>query len=421
MYYDRIIETSIQRTLRSSGAVLVKGPKFCGKTTTCMRFQKSYVKLNTNQAISLASMDPLQTLIGEYPRLIDEWQKVPDIWNYVKEDLDNDYQFGKYLLTGSTTPVDKNQVQHSGAGRITPITMRPMSLAESKESRCLVSLKDLFDHPVVERFDKNDEFTLEDTAFLTCRGGWPISLVEDRDQALDITRNYYNSLFVFEESENERFRRKKPDVMKMVLKSYARHISSDAAKRTILEDVRQSNDRMMDPATLDSYLDALTDIFVIEEMPAWNPNIRSKTSIRSTPTRHCVDPSIACRALQTGPKDLMKDLISFGYFFEDLAVRDLRVYSTPLLGEVRHYRDNTGLECDAVICLEDGRWAAVEIKLGGEKLIEEGASSLKRLKKKIDENSSERSPEFLMVLTATGAMYQRPDGVIVMPINCLCD
>lgn len=405
--------------MNSSGGVLVTGPKFCGKTTTCMRFQKSYLKLNTNQAISLASMNPRQALAGEKPRLIDEWQKVPDIWNHVKEDLDEDYQFGKYILTGSTTPVDKSKVQHSGAGRITPVSMRTMSLFESGDSRGLVSLAKLFDGKGIDSFDLNKASSLEDIAFLICRGGWPISLVTDREQALDITRNYYNSLFIFEESENERFRNKKPEVLKMVLRSYARVASTEAAIQTILRDVRQSNKRTMDEKTLSEYLSALKDLFIIEDMDAWNPNIRSKTSIRSTPTRHFVDTSIACRALRIGPENLMNDLEGLGLFFEDMAVRDLRVYSSVINGEVRHYRDNTGLECDAVIHLEDGRWAAIEVKLGGDKLIEEGAASLLRLKKKLEEKSDEPNPEFLMVLTATGAMYQRPDGVIVMPINCL--
>lgn len=405
--------------MNSSGGVLVTGPKFCGKTTTCMRFQKSYLKLNTNQVISLAAMNPRQALAGEKPRLIDEWQKVPDIWNHVKEDLDEDYQFGKYILTGSTTPVDKSKVQHSGAGRITPVSMRTMSLFESGDSRGLVSLAKLFDGKGIDCFDLNKASSLEDIAFLICRGGWPISLVTDREQALDITRNYYNSLFIFEESENERFRNKKPEVLKMVLRSYARVASTEAAIQTILRDVRQSNERTMDEKTLSEYLSALKDLFIIEDMDAWNPNIRSKTSIRSTPTRHFVDTSIACRALRIGPEDLMNDLEGLGLFFEDMAVRDLRVYSSVINGEVRHYRDNTGLECDAVIHLEDGRWAAIEVKLGGDKLIEEGAASLLRLKKKLEEKSDEPNPEFLMILTATGAMYQRPDGVIVMPINCL--
>lgn len=419
MYYERLIEKKIERKLKSSGAVLVAGPKFCGKTTTCMKYQKSFVKLNTKQAIAMARMNPGGVLDGETPRLIDEWQKAPDIWNQVKDDLDFHYEFGKYILTGSSTPADKTEVHHSGAGRITPVRMRPMSLWESKDSKGTVSLAELFKGGKPIPWDLNPDFSLSDVAHLVCRGGWPISVLAPKEIAIEITKNYYNGLFVFEDCENERFRNKNPEIMKMIVRSYARHISTEAAVSTIIADVRQSNERTMDTKTYDEYNEALNDIFIIEDMPAWNPNIRSKTSIRSTPTRHFVDTSIACRALGAGPEDLLNDLESFGLFFEDMAVRDLRIYSDVLGGEVRHYRDNAGLECDAVIHLENGSWGAVEIKLGGDDLIEAGASSLKLLKAKIEEKSNEKSPSFLMVLTAVGGAYQREDGVFVVPINLL--
>ena len=419
MYYERLIEKEIERKLKSSGAVLVAGPKFCGKTTTCMKYQKSFVKLNTKQAIAMARMNPRGVLDGETPRLIDEWQKAPDIWNQVKDDLDFHYEFGKYILTGSSTPADKTEVHHSGAGRITPVRMRPMSLWESKDSKGTVSLSELFKGGKPIPWDLNPDFSLSDVAHLICRGGWPISVLAPKEIAIEITKNYYNGLFVFEDCENERFRNKNPEIMKMIVRSYARHISTEAAVSTIIADVRQSNERTMDTKTYDDYNEALNDIFIIEDMPAWNPNIRSKTSIRSTPTRHFVDTSIACRALGAGPEDLLHDLESFGLFFEDMAVRDLRIYSEVLGGEVRHYRDNAGLECDAVIHLENGSWGAVEIKLGGDDLIEAGASSLKLLKAKIEEKSNEKSPSFLMVLTAVGGAYQREDGVFVVPINLL--
>ena len=420
MYYTRYVEKQIERALRSSGAVLVAGPKFCGKTTTCMLFQKSVIRLNTRQSIRIAEMDPQNVLRGEFPRLIDEWQTVPDIWNQVKADLDLEYRFGKYILTGSATPADKTNIFHTGAGRIARVLMRPMSLYESLESSGTVSLRALFDGDGFPGVDLNEAFSLQDIAFLICRGGWPISLVEDRSQALDITRNYYNGLFVFEESENERFRNKRPEMMKTILRSYARHISSEASYRSMISDVRGNNERSLDQKTFDSYLEALRDIFLIEDLPAWNPNTRSKTSIRTTPTRHFTDTSIAARALEIMPEDLMRDLNTLGLFFEDLAVRDLSIYAACLGGELRHYRDNTGLECDAVIHLEDGRYAAVEIKLGGESLIEAGAASLLRLQRKLADKSDEAAPSFLMVLTAVGACYRRDDGVYVVPINMLC-
>ncbi|MDY6301933.1 MAG: DUF4143 domain-containing protein [Bacteroidales bacterium] len=419
MYYPRLVEKEIELKLRTSGAVVVAGPKFCGKTTTCMLYQKSFVKLNTKQAIAMARLNPKALLKGETPRLIDEWQKAPDIWNQVKDDLDFNYEFGKYILTGSSTPADKTEVHHSGAGRIAPVMMRPMSLWESQDSKGGVSLGDLFNGGEEFTWDTNQDFTLDDVAFLLCRGGWPISVLAPKDIAIEITKNYWNGLFAFEDQENERFRNKKPEVLKMIIRSYARHISTEAAISTIIADVRQSNERTMDTKTFDDYLEALKDLYILEDMRAWNPNIRSKTSIRSTPTRHFVDTSIACRALGVMPEDLLADLESFGLFFEDMAVRDLKVYAGTLGGEVRHYRDNAGLECDAVIHLENGQWGAIEIKLGGDDLIEAGASSLKRLKAKLAEKSDEKAPSFLMVLTAVGSSYQREDGVYVVPINLL--
>lgn len=419
MYYQRLIEKGIELKLKSSGAIVVAGPKFCGKTTTCMLYQKSFVKLNTKQAIAMARMNPKAVLKGETPRLIDEWQKAPDIWNQVKDDLDFDYQFGKYILTGSSTPADKAEVYHSGVGRIAPLKMRPMTLWESKESKGTVSLSDLFEGGKQFPWDMNTEFTLDDVAFLVCRGGWPISVLAPKEIALEITKNYYSGLFTFEDSENEKFRNKKPEVLRMILRSYARNISTEAAVSTIISDIRQSNERTMDTKTYDDYMEALKDLYIIEDLDAWNPNIRSKTSIRSTPTRHFVDTSVACRALGVSPGDLLKDLNSFGLFFEDFAVRDLSVYASVLGGTIKHYRDNAGLECDAVLHLDDGRWGAIEIKLGGDDLINEGAESLKTLRKKIVEKSDEKAPSFLLVLTAVGGSYMREDGVYVAPINLL--
>ncbi len=419
MYIERLIEKEIDLKLRSSGAIVVAGPKFCGKTTTCMRYQSSFIKLNTKNVITMTRLDPHSALEGDKPRLIDEWQKVPDIWNQVKDDLDQDYSFGKYILTGSSTPVDKTEINHSGAGRIAPVRMRPMSLFESGDSNGSVSLSDLFDGGENFRTIVQNPVSLNEIAFLVCRGGWPISVLADREIALEVTKNYYNGLFVFDDSENDNFRNKKPEVLRMILRSYARNISTEAAKSTIMADVRQRNERTLDPKTYDDYMDALRDLYIIEDIPSWNPNIRSKTAIQTTPTRHFVDTSIACRALSVAPGDLLRDSETFGLFFEDFAVRDLSIYSSVLGGEVRHYRDNTGLECDAVIHLEDGRWGAVEIKLGGDERVEEGAASLKRLSDKIVQKSDEKAPSFLLVLTAIGSAYRRKDGVYVAPLNFL--
>ena len=415
-YLSRIIESEIERRLKSSGAVSVAGPKFCGKTTTSELFAKSEIKLNTNSMINIARMEPRAVLMGETPRLIDEWQTVPDIWNATRALIDERQEFGQIILTGSATPADKGEIHHSGAGRITTIKMRPMSLYESQESLGVVSLKQLFDNPNESILNLNEGHSLADTAFMMCRGGWPLAIGHDRDIALDVTRNYYEGLFNIENSDNEKFRNKKPEVMRMILRAYARNISTEASYRTLLADVTTNENRSMNDRTFDDYVDALRDLFIIEDMDAWNPNLRSKATVRTTATRHFVDTSIACAALGITPSDLMRDTETFGLMFEDMAVRDLRIYAMPLRGEVRHYRDSRGLECDAVMHLDDGRWAMMEVKLGGDKLIEEGAKNMLRIKEDI---ASGKAPAFMAIITATGAAYRRDDGIYVIPLNCL--
>ena len=414
-YYNRFIEKSIERKMKSSGAVVIEGPKFCGKTTTALRYAKSSIRLNTSQAIELANLETVNVLRGDTPRVIDEWQTVPEIWNEVKAWIDEKPDFGQFILTGSSTPADKSKIYHSGAGRITSVKMRPMSLSESKESKCTVSLGELFNNPEVNVFDENKESCLKNTAHYICRGGWPLSVLAGEDIALDVTRNYYEGLFNFEYCENEKFRNKNPELMRMILKSYARNISTQAPLKTIQSDVTSSNNRTLDRTTLEDYLDALKDLFIIEDINAWNPNLRSKAAIRTTPTRHFVDTSVATAVLGITPDDLMNDLNSFGLFFEDMAVRDLVIYSSYLGASVKHYRDSTGLECDSIIHFENGRWAAIEIKLGGQKLIEEGAENLEKLKKVVNNDNL----AFRMILTASGSAYRRKDGIYVVPINCL--
>lgn len=420
-YYKRYVEKLIEKKLKSSGAILVAGPKFCGKTTTCSLFAKSIYRINTKSIVTTTRMNPKIALIGDTPHMVDEWQKVPDTWNYIKEDLDIDYQFGKYILTGSSTPADKTEIQHDGAGRIVTLKMRTMSLFESLESNGLISLRELFENKDLNVVSANEKITLEDIAFLICRGGWPLSLMGDKDVALDITKNYYDGLFTFEDSDNEKFRNKKPEVLRMIIRSYARNISTEASLKSIINDVKQSNERTMDEKTFNEYLEALKDLYIIEDMEAWNPNIRSKTSIVSTPTRHFVDTSIACQSLSISPNDLLNDIKSFGLFFEDFAVRDLRVYASVLDGDIRHYRDNAGLECDAIIHLNNGKWGAIEIKLGGNELIDYGAKRINTLKNKLFEKSNTQAPSFMMILTAYGPCYKRNDGIYVVPINMLRD
>lgn len=417
-YYSRLIEKKIERKLLTSGAVLVAGPKFCGKTTTCLLFQKSKIALIDDSLIRMVGADPSIALRGEFPRLIDEWQNIPNLWNLIRGEIDKNGEFGEYLLTGSATPVDSSEIHHSGAGRITTVKMRPMSLFESLESKGKVSLKKLFDDKQYTFFDENNGYSLTDTAFYICRGGWPQSVVEDRHMALEITKNYYEGLFNFRNGESKEMRSKRPEFFRGVLRSYARNISTQAPYSLMMEDLRNVNVQF-DVKTFNSYLSLAWDLFIVEDMDAWAPNLRSKTAIRTSPTRHFVDTSLACQALHVSPNDLLGDAHTFGLFFEDMAVRDLRIYAESLDGSVKHYRDKNGLEADAIIHLDDGRWGAIEIKLGGKEGIAEGEKNLLKLEALLRDGVIR--PAFKMVLTACGMAYRLPSGVFVCPINLLKD
>lgn len=418
-YFDRYIEKQIAEALETSGAIVVAGPKFCGKTTTSKKFANSEYVLDTKSKIELVQGSPISILSGDTPRLIDEWQNVPDLWNCVRTEVDSrDDKFGQFILTGSSTPADQNDIYHSGAGRIVMLQMRPMSLYESKESTGQVSLAELFDNPGEKLFFINDEYLIQDTAYYLCRGGWPLSVVSNRKKALKITENYFSTLFEFENSKNEKFRNKKKSILLMILKSYARNISTEARRKVIIDDVNKHDDRNLDPDTFDGYLKALNDLYIIKDIGAWNPNFRSKTSVVSSPTRHFVDTSIAAAALNISPDDLMNDPRTFGLFFEDFAVKELNIYAGTLGGEIRHYRDSNGLECDAIIHLKDGRYALAEIKLGGEDLIKDGKKTLTLLKNKILEDG-QREPEFSMIVTACGDSYTTEEGIHIVPINML--
>ena len=418
MYYKRLIENLISEKLNYSGAVLIAGPKFCGKTTTSKLFAKSSVELITEQDIELAKVSDTFIFSGKSPRLIDEWQIIPDIWNKVREKVDNSDAHGLYILTGSSTPADKSKIYHSGAGRITTINMKSLTLTETLESKKIISLKKVFEKIDNTIFYDNKNYSIEDTAFYICRGGWPKSLVDNRETALKITEDYYNGLFEFENSSNKKFRNKKKNTLKMILKSYARNISTEASYNTIINDIEKNENRKLDIKTFDEYIEALQDIYLIEDIEAWNTNLRSKTAIRTTNTRHFYDTSIACQALNISPADLLNDIKTFGLFFEDFAVKELSVYAKLIGGKIMHYRDANGLECDAIVHLNNGKWGMIEIKLGSADSIEFAANSLNNLDKRIDYTNF-RKPSFKMILTAFGPTYIRPDGIIVTSINCL--
>ncbi len=422
-YVNRTIEPYFQRKLNSSGCVLVSGPKFCGKTTMCQHYAKSTISLKTTNAILLASSDPHSTLAGKTPHLIDEWQKVPEIWNLIRDDLDNDYQFGKYILTGSTTPVDPSKIQHSGAGRITTLTLKPFTLWESKDSTGEISLSELFtDLKFKTIYEEDNPMTLSRIAYLVCRGGWPISLKAPEEYAIDVTTNYYDGLFTVED-ENDEFalflKNKNVELLKLILKCYARNISTEAKKTTMISEILDSGIRSkLDEDTFDSYVKLLKDLYIVYDMSAWNLNLRSSIAVRTAPTHHFIDTSIATSSLDITPDDLLNDIRSFGLFFEDMAIRDLSVYAESIGGKLKHYRDSSGQEVDTIIETKNGDYCAIEIKIYSEKNVKDGISSLNRFQKKM-ESSGNKLPRFKMVLTSHGGCYMTEDGIYIVPISVL--
>lgn len=422
-YRHRILDSLLERKLQAKGAVLIEGPKWCGKTTTAEEIAASKVLLARKdvkeQFKSLLEIDIDEALRGETPMLIDEWQTVPKLWDAVRYTVDERRRMGQFILTGSAVP-DKEaeeEREHSGTGRFAWLTMRPMTLFESGESNGLVRLSDLFTSPA-KIFAKND-LNLEDIAFLICRGGWPMAVGLPYEIALEQAFDYYDAVTKEDVSKVDGVKRASEKVRRL-MRSYARHQGTQASIATLREDLKNNDASSLDENTINSYLDALRKIFVIEDMPAWNPNLRSKTAIRTSDTRYFVDPSIATAALEIGPKDLISDLRTMGLFFETLCVRDLRVFAESLNGKIYHYRDKSGLECDAVIHLRGGRYGLIEIKLGGQSLINDGAATLTALSNQID-TSKMKEPAFKMILTATGDYaYRRPeDGIYVVPIGCL--
>ena len=420
-YYQRVSDKVLLDHLESKGAVLIEGAKWCGKTTSAKHIAKSFIEMDrpdmTDQYQQMARIKPTNLLEGEVPHLIDEWQIATNIWNAVRYEVDRRGEFGQFILTGSSVPANLEESMHTGTGRIVRMRMRPMSLFESKDSGGQVSLSDLFDRSDISATDNH---SIEDIAFLICRGGWPAALNRTEKVALRQALDYYDAVVNDDISRVDGVKRDS-ERTKRVMKSYARNVSTQVSLETIRNDVISNDIETFDKESLYGYLNALKRIFVIEDSPAWNPYLRSKTAIRTSDTRYFVDPSIAVAALGIGPKDLINDLELMGLIFENLCIRDLRTYADALDGSVYHYRDKTGLECDAVIHLRNGSYGLVEVKLGGDKLIEEGAESLKKLAGRIDTEKM-REPAFMMVLCGVAPFaYKREDGVYVVPVTCLKD
>ena len=421
-YKNRIADSILERKVLGKGAVLIEGPKWCGKTTTAKQIAKSILDLGDSsvlmQSSQLIEISPQVLLEGKTPRLIDEWQALPTIWDSIRSEVDRRGEPSQFILTGSSVLPEADETIHSGTGRFAYVKMRTMSLYESGESTGSISLTDLFE-------DKNfgvlqNEMDIEELAYLTCRGGWPWATLIPKSVALDQAFDYVDSVIQKDIQRVDKTKRN-PDRARLLLRSYARNISQQISYNTIRKDMLSNDASTLDEDTVADYIKALKKLFVIEDLTAWNPNIRSKAAIRTSDTRHFVDPSIGTAVLRLSPKDLVNDLQTFGLFFEDLVVRDLRVYAEALDGELYHYRDSSGLECDTVLHRHDGSYALLEVKIGGEERINEGAANLLALANNIDTNKMQ-APSFMAVIIGVGKYaYRRKDGVYVIPIGCLKD
>lgn len=414
-YKPRIVDEQLKFKLKSKGAVLIEGPKWCGKTTTAEQAAKSTLYFSDpsrkEQYLKMADLDPAKLLEGDTPRLIDEWQLAPKLWDSVRFEVDHRAKMGQFILTGSAVPADKTNISHSGTGRFSWLKMRPMSLFESRESDGAISLKALFSGQGMTA--TNSFYKLEDLAYVTCRGGWPIATLQSGEVALSQAKDYIDATIHDDVSRVDNTRRDASRMAKL-LRSYARLQASQASYETIVDDLREQDSTTIDRETVTNYINALKKIFVIEDSAAWNPNLRSKTAIRAGDTRYFVDPSIATAALGIGPAGLTKDLKLFGYIFETMCVRDLRVYAESFGASVYHYRDSRSLECDAVIVMPDESFGLVEIKLGGDAAIAEGIASLNKLSEDLV-----KSPAFKMVLTGTSQYAYKEGDVNIVPIGCL--
>lgn len=432
-YKNRVADRLLAEKLEAFGAVLIEGPKYCGKTTLASQQAGSILSMadtdTLGQNLALARTNISRLLAGETPRLIDEWQIAPQFWDAVRNEVDKRNEDGQFMLTGSAVPpkpkkdengniIEEENIHHTGTGRISRLRLRTMSLWESEDSTGDVSLEELFINP--DTVDGVSDIDLDRLAYLTCRGGWPKAVLKKSEKAaLAQAFDYYDSVVSNDIKRVDDIDRDE-ELTKRIMRSYARNQGTQATVGTILADIKSNGDERMSDSTVYSYIKALKEIFVIEDSIAWNPNLRSKTAIRTSDTRYFIDPSIATAALGMGPKDLINDMATFGFIFETLAIRDLRVYADALDGKVYHYRDKNNLECDAVIHLRNGSYGLVEVKIGGAELIKEGAESLKTLSSKID-STRMKTPSFMMVLTGIGKFaYKRPeDGVLVVPIGCL--
>lgn len=420
-YKIRIADSILEEKLDALGAVLIEGPKYCGKTTLAKQHARSSLYMadpdSKEQNLILAQTNISRLLKGETPRLIDEWQMAPQFWDAVRNEVDKRGEDGQFILTGSAVPPNPKQIYHSGTGRIGWLRLRTMSLWESGESSGEVSLGKLFND--ADSIDGSSSIDIDRLAFLACRGGWPKTIHKSNARSALIQSEEYLEAVIRSDISRADGVKRDPELARRLMRSYARNQGTSAPISTFVEDLK-SNASSPSETTIYSYLNALKRIFVIEDSLAWNPNLRSKTAVRTSDTHYYSDPSIATAALGLGPEDLINDLSTFGFIFETLCIRDLRVYAEAINGAVYHYRDKNGLECDAVVHLKNGKYGLIEIKLGGEKLINEGASNLLKLSQTLDTTKMNK-PSFMMILTGVGqyAYRRKEDGVLVVPIGSL--
>ena len=420
-YIKRIIDKSIKEKLGVMGCVVIRGPKWCGKTTTAKEFVKSIIELQDpvegEKYKEIAENNITLLLEGEKPRLVDEWQLIPNIWNAIRHDVDKKNKAGLYIITGSVTPNDKNTKHlHSGIGRMSFVTMVPMSLYESGDSNGNISLKDILNGKVKVHGQKSD-IDYQRLAYLTCRGGWPTAVkCTDENKALKVSKEYLDVLCESDIENNGK--NINPKLTRAIIRAYSRLVCTINADTTLHEDIRNIYGAVSDK-TIRMYLNKLKRLYVIEDIAAWNPNIVSKTNVRTASKKVLVDPSIACAALECSPKELAMDPQSFGLLFENLVDRDLNVYANSLGGHLRHYRDRYGLECDQVIHFNNGEYGLIQTKLGTKK-IKEGEEKLIELRKKIRANGK-KEPKFLMVITGSDMAYTTKEGVLIVPVGCLKD
>lgn len=418
MESNRLLYKIIEKRIQDKGAVLLYGPHNVGKTQIAHSFIKSSVSLSSTEDIELAKINDKFLFNGATPRLIDEWQYVPDIWNKIQNLINVKNIPSQFVLTGSSEPEDKNKIFHSEESFIDKIKIKTLTLTETNESKKIISIKNIFSETKKNIFFDNKNYSIEDTAFYICRGGWPKALDDNKDISLNYSRNIYKKLFEFKNLKNGKYRNKKKNIFYLILSAYARNISTENSNNAIINDIKENNNKNIDIKTFNEYVEALRDLYIIEDIEAFIPPLKNQVTIRKANTRHFYETSIAAKSLDITPDFLMNNIATFTKFFKDFCIKELSVYTQILNGKITHYKDANNLECDCIIELENGDFGLINFTLGSSDGIENSARSLKQLEKKIDYKKFKK-PSFKMIITAFGETYIRKDNILVTSINCI--